>query len=91
MTNTVVYIQCPNCRKGYTGDFITITHHEEDCGEHTAGTLSGVFIKTCDDIVNLVEKQTCYNCGYKYVPVKSSRIKRMEAWVANKLMNMKVG
>lgn len=79
----VVYVQCPNCHKGYAGKLVDIEADE------AIKEIKKIVIFTIEN-VNLYEKQVCYNCGHKYTPAKSAKIKRIDEYTADRLMNMKV-
>lgn len=64
--DTVVYVQCPHCKKGWYGKFLNmdLTSHED--GTHRVDNYSIQGINP----TNLTEPILCLNCHKYYTPLE---------------------
>lgn len=63
--DTVVYLQCPHCKKGWYGKFLyKETHQENEEFKLDAYVIQGLAP------TDLTKELTCLNCGTKYTPIE---------------------
>lgn len=64
--DTVLYIQCPNCKKGWYGKVLdTDIDIDYSCGDATVNSIMVEGIAPVD----VAKELTCLNCGHHYTPV----------------------
>ena len=63
--DTVVYVQCPHCGKGWYGKFLEYSDHWTDEGAHI---LDAFYIQGFNP-TNITEPIYCLNCHKWYTPL----------------------
>lgn len=71
--DTVIYVQCPHCKKGWYGKFLG---YKEHWNEHDVHILDEYMIQGWNP-TNLTEPIHCLNCHKDYTPLEKEMTNEM--------------